>query len=140
MSSKAEHERDRGSMAVEIVVLVPVLLGMLFLIVAFGRYVAAEGDTEAMARDAVRAATLERDRDSAVDAARAAAAATVPSTMTCQPAELRGAFAQGAMLTVDVSCTISWAELGFIGLPGTARVEGSSSAPLDQYRRTGGGP
>ncbi|WP_456789704.1 TadE family protein [Cellulomonas sp. P5_C5] len=136
--SSTENERERGSMAVEIVVLVPVLLAMIFLIVAFGRYVAAEGDTEAMARDAVRAATLERDRDSAVDAARAVAASAVPSTMNCRPAELRGVFANGEMLTVDVDCTISWSELGFIGLPGTARVEASSSAPLDEYRRTGG--
>ena len=81
MSRQTEHERDRGSMAVEIVVLVPVLLAMLFLIVAFGRYVSAEGDTQAMARDAVRAATLERDRDSAVAAARAVAASAVPPSV-----------------------------------------------------------
>jgi Flp pilus assembly protein TadG len=137
MSRQKQLERDRGSMAVEIVVLVPILLGMLFLIVAFGRYVAAEGDTQAMARDAVRAATLERDQASAQAAARVVAAASVPSTMTCEPAELRGVFAQGQTLTVDVDCTISWSELGFIGLPGTADVGGSSSAPLDQYRRTG---
>ncbi|GEL98895.1 TadE/TadG family type IV pilus assembly protein [Cellulomonas terrae] len=134
----AEHERDRGSMAVEIVVLVPVLLAMLFLIVAFGRYVSAEGDAQAMARDAVRAATLERDRDSAVVAARTVAASAVPPSLTCRPAALRGVFEQGATLTVDVDCTVSWSELGFIGLPGTARVEASSSAPLDEYRRTGG--
>jgi Flp pilus assembly protein TadG len=138
MSRQHQHERDRGSMAVEIVVLVPILIGMLFLIVAFGRYVAAEGDTQAMARDAVRAATLERDAASAQAAARAVVTSTAPSTMACRPAELRGAFANGQMLTVDVDCTISWSELGFIGLPGTARVEASSSAPLDQYRRTGG--
>ncbi|WP_200829752.1 TadE/TadG family type IV pilus assembly protein, partial [Cellulomonas algicola] len=66
---------DRGSMAVEVVVLIPVLLLVALLVVAAGRYASAEGEAEAIARDAVRAATLERDGASALAAARATAAA-----------------------------------------------------------------
>lgn len=129
---------DRGSMAVEVVVLVPVLLLMLLLVVAIGRYVSAEGQAQAVARDAVRAATLERDPDSALAAARAVAAAAVPPSMTCRPVTLHGAFVAGAAVRVDVDCTVSWSDLGLIGLPGTADVGATSSAPLDLYRRADG--
>ncbi len=48
-------------MAVELVVLIPVLIMFVMLFVACGRYVAVQGDMQATARDAVRAASLQRD-------------------------------------------------------------------------------
>lgn len=125
-------------MAVEVVVLVPILLLVLLLVVAFGRYVAHEGETEAAAREAVRAATLERDESSAVLAAQAAAEATLADHLDCRPVVLRGAFVAGGTLTAEVTCTVSWHDLGVIGLGGTVDVAGASSAPIDLYRRTGG--
>ena len=127
-------------MAVEVVLLVPVLVMMMFLVVAFGRYVSAEGEAQAMARDAARAATLERDSESALAAAQAMAAAAAPASLDCEPVELGGAFVQGGRVTVDVECTVSFEDLGLVGLPGRATVHGSSTAPLDQYRRVGGAP
>ncbi|WP_315098017.1 TadE/TadG family type IV pilus assembly protein [uncultured Cellulomonas sp.] len=124
-------------MAVEIVVLVPLLVMVMVLIVAFGRYVSAEGDAEAAARDAVRAASLQRDQPSALAAAQSAAAVNVPDTLECAPADLRGAFVAGGTVTVEMVCDVSWANLGLIGLAGSARVSAQSSAPLDLYRRTG---
>ena len=47
---------ERGSMAVEVVILAPVLLMFVMLVVAGGRYVGVQGDIEAAARDAARAA------------------------------------------------------------------------------------
>lgn len=129
---------DRGSMAVEVVMLVPVLLLMMLLVVGFGRYVSAEGEAEALARDAVRAATLARSSTEALGAAQALADAATPSSMTCAPVRLGGTFARGEIVTVELDCTVSWSELGLIGLPGSADVHASSSAPLDTYRRTGG--
>ncbi|GGC02988.1 TadE/TadG family type IV pilus assembly protein [Cellulomonas carbonis] len=129
---------DRGSMAVEIVVLVPVLVMVMMLVVAFGRYVSAEGAAEAAAREAVRAATLERDLASASAAARGTAADALPSTVSCDPAVLSGSFVAGGVVRVDLTCRVSWHDLGLIGLRGTSPVSASSSAPLDQYRRTGG--
>ena len=49
-------DRERGSMSVEMIVLVPVLLMVVLIAVAGGRYVSAEGMTRAAARDAARAA------------------------------------------------------------------------------------
>lgn len=131
---------DRGSMAVEVVMLTPLLVMMMFLVVGFGRFVSAEGEAQALARDAVRAATLERDELSARLAARAMAAAAAPDNLACRPAEMSGTFTRGGMVTVDVECTVSFEDLGLVGLPGSATVRGSSSAPLDEYRRVGGAP
>lgn len=124
-------------MAVEIVVLVPALLMIMLLIVALGRYVSAEGDAQSAAREAVRAATLERDPVSALAAAQAAAVASTPSSLTCEPARLDGAFVAGGTVSVTLECEISWSDMGFIGLSSTAGVTATSSAPLDAYRRTG---
>ena len=124
-------------MAVEIVVLVPTLLMVMLLVVAMGRYVSAEGDVQAAARDAVRAATLERDPVSALAAAQSAAAMDIPASMTCAPATLDGTFAAGATVSVTLACEVSWADMGLIGLSGTARVAATRRAPLDAFRRTG---
>ena len=73
-------------MSVEMIVLVPVLLMVVLIAVAGGRYVSAEGMTRAAARDAARAASLERSSASAAAAASAAlaraqtASAAVPYT------------------------------------------------------------
>ena len=61
-------DRERGSMSVEMIVLVPVLLMVVLIAVAGGRYVSAEGMTRAAARDAARAASLERSSASAAAA------------------------------------------------------------------------
>ena len=48
---------ERGSMSVEMIVLVPVLLLIVMIAVAGGRLVSAEGMVQAAARDAARAAS-----------------------------------------------------------------------------------
>jgi len=127
-------------MAVEIVVLVPALVLVMLLVVALGRYVSAEGAAQAAAREGARAASFARDEASARTAAQTSAAASVPSTLECDPAELTGVFEAGETVTVRVRCDVSWANLGLIGLEGSASVSASSSTPLDTYRRTGGTP
>ena len=127
---------DHGAMAVEIVILVPMLVMIMVLVVAFGRYVSAEGVVQAAAREAVRSASLERDAASALLAARGAAAAVLPDTVSCLPAELVGDFVPGGTITVELTCEVSWENLGLIGLGGSAQVDATSSAPLDVYRRT----
>lgn len=128
---------DRGSaMAAEVVILTPVLVGFILLVVAFGRYVTVRGDVEAVARDAVRAASLERTTAAAGAAASSSVrAAELPGT--CSDATLQGRFVAGGTITVSVSCQVPLDDLGLVGLPGAVTVEGTSAAPLDLYRRTG---
>jgi Flp pilus assembly protein TadG len=134
--SKTDRGSDRGSMAVEVVLLTPVLVAFLLLVVAFGRYVAIRGEVEAASRDAARAASLERDGGSAEAAARRTASASLPGR-DCGAVELSGNFVAGGTVTATVQCTIPLNDLGLLGLPGSVTVRGTSDAPLDLYRRTG---
>ncbi|MDX6241664.1 MAG: hypothetical protein QOG10_6488 [Kribbellaceae bacterium] len=128
---------DRGSMAVEIVLLAPVMMAFIVLVVAGGRYVAVRGDIEAVSRDAVRAASLERTAAAAESVADDVAAASLQNPDRCQPVLMSGEFVAGGTITVTITCDVSYAGLGLIGLPGSKRLSASSSAPLDKYRRTG---
>lgn len=123
-------------MAVEIVILTPVLMMFVMLIVACGRYVAVQGDIQATARDAVRAASLQRDYTSARAAAGVVVQQSLDEDTTCTGLALSG-FVQGGTARVDLSCSVTYAGLGLIGLPGSVDVDGVSSAPIDVYRRTG---
>ncbi|MEN0128125.1 MAG: TadE/TadG family type IV pilus assembly protein [Brevundimonas sp.] len=133
---------EAGSMAVEIVILVPVLLLLLSLIVAMGRFVTTQGDVQAAARESVRAATLARDVASARVAAQEAATASLPADADCRNVELSGDFTAGSTLTVTLRCDVSWKNLSELGLGASTTITEKSSAPLDRFRRTspGGSP
>lgn len=135
------RDRDagqRGSMAIEIVLLTPVLLAFSMLIVAGGRLVARQGDVDSAARDAARAASIERTFESAATVAQTVAAASLPAGAACEPAAVDpNNWGQGGSVGVTIVCRVSYSGLGLIGLPGAARVEGNSIAPLEQFRRLG---
>jgi hypothetical protein len=129
---------QRGSMAVEIVILAPVMLAFLMLIAAAGRLVAVKGDLEAASRDAARAASLERDPTSASTAARSVVSDSIDKqSIDCQPPGLGGSFVAGGYVSVNLTCRVSYDGLGLIGLPGSVEVKATSDAPIDTYRRTG---
>lgn len=121
-------------MAIEVVILAPVLIAVMMLVVGLGRYVDRRGDVEAMARDAVRSASLQRDAASARQAAQAIVDSTRPGGVTCAPIQLNGTFAPGEMISVRVSCQVSFNGLGFVGFPGSATLVGESFAPIDELR------
>jgi Flp pilus assembly protein TadG len=136
---RTRERDDAGSMSVEIVLLTPLLAAFLLLVVAFGRYVAVRGEVEAASRDAVRAASLERDLGSARAAATATANASLGGRWTCETIGLTGDFVAGGTIETELSCRVPVDDLGLLGLPGTVTVTATSSAPLDIYRRTGAG-
>jgi Flp pilus assembly protein TadG len=135
------HSSQRGSMAIELVLLTPLLVGFTLLVVAGGRFVGRQSDVDSAARDAARAASIERTEGSALAVAQTVADASLPDGATCQPAEvvtnwpLPGS-SQAGSVRVTITCDVSYSGLGFIGLPGSATLKGTSVAPLDQYRRT----
>lgn len=130
---------QRGSMAVEIVILAPVMLAFMMLVVAAGRLVAVKGDLEAASRDAARAGSLERDAGSAGGrAAQVVASSLDKQTTRCQGTSLGGSnFVAGGFVRVSLNCQVSYNGLGLIGLPGSVTVKATSTAPIDTYRRTG---
>ncbi|MGL5857628.1 MAG: TadE/TadG family type IV pilus assembly protein [Angustibacter sp.] len=128
-------------MAIEMVLLAPVLFAFALLVVACGRYVDVRGELQATAREAARAASLERSSGAAQSAASRVAAAQVPARVRCSDVVVEyrpGDPVAGriGLATARLSCRVSYAGLGLIGLPGGADLAASSSAPIDPYRRT----
>ncbi|MEO9325872.1 TadE family protein [Nocardioides sp. C4-1] len=134
--ARVRRRGERGSMAVEVVLLIPVLFLFVLLIVMLGRYVAVRGDVDATARDAARAASLEPSRQAADAAARSIVNASLDSETTCGPGgiDVQLDWRPEGQVTVELNCTVSFEGLGLIGVPGTVGVGGSSSIPLDPYR------
>ena len=131
------RRRDDGSMAVEVVLMAPVLVIFMLFVVALGRMVWVKGELESATRDAVRAASLERDAGTAELAAQATAAEQTDESADCDAGGLSGNFAAGQTITFTMTCRIHYEDLGLVGLPGSTDVTFSSDAPLDEFRRTG---
>jgi Flp pilus assembly protein TadG len=129
---------DRGQMAVEMVLMTPVMVAFLLLVVACGRYVMVRGEVEAASRDAARAASLARDPgDATADAESTAEGSLSGDRATCDPVQLDLTdFVAGGTVTARLTCRVDLSDLGLLGLPGSVKVQATSAAPLDLYRRT----
>lgn len=123
---------ERGSMAVEIVILVPILFMFAMLVVAGGRFVSVEGDVQAAARDAARAASLEKDYSDAHAAAGSTIAGSLDSG-SCRW-DMDADWRADGTVQVEVTCEVSYAGLGLIGLPGSVTTSAESHVRLDPYR------
>ena len=131
---------ERGSMAVEVVILAPVLMAFVLLIVAFGRYVAVKGDIEATSRDAVRAASMAASAGEARQAAAQVVASSLEGSTTCGAPAVGGTWGPGGEVSVSLNCRVSYAGLGLIGCRAAWRSARRASALLDPYRRYGDHP
>ncbi len=134
--SLSKPRNERGSMAVEVVVLIPVLFMFTLFVVAGGRYVNARADADATARDAARAASQSHTRAGAESAVRTAIAKGLRATRDCQPTGLSGNFESGGTAVVRLNCTVSYEDLGMLGIPGSIDVDAEGHAPIDTYRST----
>jgi Flp pilus assembly protein TadG len=122
-------------MAVEVVLLTPVLVGFMLLVVAFGRYVAVQGDMEATARDAAREASLQGSSAAASGAAHDVVQKSLDDGTECTRVDVGGSWQPGGEVVVRMRCRVSLSGLGLIGLPGSVEVDTESAVPLDPYRR-----
>ena len=131
-------QRDRGSAAIEMVLLTPLLMLFLFLIVAAGRLVQARLEVDSAAQQAARAASLARDPASAAAAATATAQAALASQhITCDPMSVTpdlSDFTPGGQVTVQLSCTVSLAGLALLHLGGAETLTSTFASPIDTYR------
>ena len=125
---------ERGSMAVEVVILAPVLLMFVMLVVAGGRYVSVQGDVEAAARDAARAASLEDNRAAAQQAAYSTYVASLDGSDCAFTFDGSGWGPDGTV-SVRLVCDVPYGDLGLIGLPGHVTINAESHVRLDPYRR-----
>jgi Flp pilus assembly protein TadG len=132
---------DAGSLSVELVIAVPLLLLVLSLVFAYGRIAQVTGSVEAGARDAARLATQARTSDDARSAAEATLQELAASSggpcrdiqVDVEPVE----FAPDVSVTVTVDCDYSLADLGLPGVPGTLHAGALFTSPLDPNRGVG---
>ncbi|GAA2701447.1 TadE/TadG family type IV pilus assembly protein [Micromonospora olivasterospora] len=150
------HRSERGSVAVEVAVLAPAFIALMVLAGVAGRTAIAQEAVQSAAHDAARAASISRDAEAARDAARAAAgsqldwqrancvgqpALALTGNVNGTPATFEQAYAtdpgQPAAVTVQVSCTVSFADIHLSllpGMPGSRTVSATFTSPLDRYR------
>jgi Flp pilus assembly protein TadG len=127
---------DRGSVAVEVVLVAPLLIALLLLVAGLGRIAHTRGEVDGAAADAARTASLHRDPAQAQRAGQDAARAYL-GPRTCRDVEVvidTASFRPGGQVTALVRCTASLTGLGLSGLPGSRTFTATAVAPLDAYR------
>ena len=130
---------ERGIAVLELVLVVPVFLVLVLFAVGMGRLGQAREDIDAAARDAARAGSLARSPADA-RAAAAAAASDVLAThgLTCGGFGIQvdtSDFRAGGWVRVELSCTVSMAELTGVWAPGTKTMQARGVAVVDTFRR-----
>lgn len=131
----ATARSERGSMAVEMALLTPAFVLLMLFIVGVGRVVEAQGQADGAARDAARAASIQRDGGQVGTAVSDAANQDLnpqsgknvcPGGMTT---DWNGSSAAGSV-AVTVNCSINLAVVPGLG---TMQITGRAVAPLDTY-------
>jgi Flp pilus assembly protein TadG len=129
---------ERGSLAVEMAVIIPSILLIFGLIYAYGRVATVNGTLESGTRDAARSATIARSYDEAQDRARAVVReAVLELPRSCQQSvsvQVSDTFEPGEPVTVDVECTYALSDLGLPGAPGDITARSSFTSMLDPNR------
>ncbi len=130
---------ERGSMALELVLLAPVIVLVVWLFGVYAlRLAVANGDVEAAARDAARSASIARSAGAARQAAAASAATSLAASRrvcsSVQVAVSTADFQAGGTVTVTVTCAIPRGDLAPFGPGGVKDVQQAYTAPLDPYR------
>jgi Flp pilus assembly pilin Flp len=130
---------ERGTAAVELALLAPVLVVLVAVVTAAGRMVETKSAVLSVAREAARAAAEAPNAAAAHDAA-IATAQQVAEGLGLDPARLSivedpHSFARGAPYEVSVSYQVSMADLPGLGLlPGSVTLGAEHAELIDAYR------
>ena len=132
---------DRGSAAIEAVIVAPVVVLLISLVIFGGRVALAHQAAQSIAADAARAASLQRTASQARAAANKATEAGINQRLPCASHDLTldlAGFAKPvgtpASVTATMTCTLTTAELALPGLAGLITVRATMSSPLDTRR------
>lgn len=129
---------ERGSAAIEAVVIVPVMIPLLLLVIAGGQIALARQTVQAIAADTARTASLQRTAPAAQKAALATAHHALDQQVACIDRDVAldlKAFATpvGTPASVSASITCRVETLGLPGLP-SVTVSATMRSPIDSYR------
>ncbi|TCO50010.1 TadE-like protein [Kribbella antiqua] len=129
---------ERGTMALEMAVLAPILLMLFMFLLACGRYFQTSSLLESAARDGARSASQARSLNEAQgrvdEAVSRTMAQAVKSCQSTASGSITTAFEAGSPLSVEVTCTIDYRDLGLLGLGGDTTITKRFSSSLDPYR------
>lgn len=119
-------------MTAETVMLAPVFLLFLLFLAGAGRIVEAQGEVNGAARDAARAASVQRTLSDAEAAATEAAESALSGDCTPQVSMSGTEWQEGGVVKATVTCEL---DLTFLGFGGTRQMTGAAVVPLEQFRR-----
>ncbi|WP_282794107.1 TadE family protein [Streptomyces sp. CC224B] len=132
---------DVGSATIELVLIIPVLVLMLWFLVFSGRMTDARLSVEDAAHQAARAASQQRTASAAAAHAHTTAASALSEAgLTCRPltVDLNGSVQPGSTLSATVTCRVHLHDLALLGVPSSLTIEADFAAPVDTYRGAAG--
>lgn len=125
-------------MALEMVILAPILLVLFMFLLACGRYFQTSSLLESAARDGARSASQSRSLGEAQrrvdDAVTRTMSQAVASCKESASGGITTAFSAGRPLSVEVTCTINYRDLGLLGIGGDTKITKRFSSSVDPYR------
>ncbi|MGH9099159.1 MAG: TadE/TadG family type IV pilus assembly protein [Acidimicrobiales bacterium] len=129
---------DAGSVALELVLLTPLLLVFLLFVVALGRLASARLDVDGAAAEAARAASIATGPTAASAAAQQTAAAALGSAgVSCGEFSVdadTARFAPGGSVAVTVTCVVGFSDLTGLRLPASESISSTATSVIDTYR------
>jgi len=124
---------DRGTLAIEVVLLTPALVAILMLMLGGYRVTKARSEVDAAAQDAARTYSLTLNQQQAEQAAQAT---LQDAGLTCKSpnVDTGGTKATpGGTAVVKVTCTVALSDLAFLPA-GDMTFSSTARAPIDPYR------
>jgi hypothetical protein len=132
---------ERGSAAVELVLVTPVLLLLLMFALASGRFSVARDRVTESARDAAREASLWPTPAAAAEAgARRGVESLNASRMSCQAPQVvidTSRLRPGGEVIADVSCTVMLGDVAGLRIGGSKTFRARAVAVVDTFRSGG---
>ncbi|MDA8274598.1 MAG: pilus assembly protein [Actinomycetota bacterium] len=133
---------ESGAVALELVLLTPLLLLMLLFVVALGRVVSARIEVDGAAAQAARAASIARSPATATAMATQAATTALGSDhVTCAGLSIStdtADFVPGGSVAVTVTCHVALSDLVGLRLPASEAISSTASSVIDTYRAVTG--
>jgi len=128
---------ERGSLSLELCLLVPVLLVVLAFIAGAATLVQARSDVDDAAWEAARSASLSRSgADATITARHAVERRLAGERWSCGSQTVTvdiSRFEPGGMVAVEVACTVRLAEAGLF-VPGATTLRSRAAEPLERLR------
>jgi Flp pilus assembly protein TadG len=134
----ARRGGERGSAAVEITLLAPLLVLLWLLVVFLYRVTEAQAVISDAAHQAARAASIAPSPATATAQARQAADTALSGRgLACQQFTVTvglGGFRPGGTVRATVTCTTGLSDLALLAVPGSRTLSASFTSVIDTYR------